>query len=170
MTKRVKDKVIAHVRRNGKNIASMAYLVGVSQRHMYRELKLDPIFRDAVEEARVAFMGRLEQEAIRRAVQGVKEERIGPGGVIIEVTKYSDTLLLALLKANDPHKYGDKLHVEQSKTVNLRIGFGTLPTAARLKLLEALQLASPEIKDAEARLIESDAPNGTAPVPPTDVS
>lgn len=50
----------------------------------------------------------LENEAIRRAVCGEEEPIFYRGKLVGAKTKRSDTLLLSLLKANYPEKYGDK--------------------------------------------------------------
>lgn len=48
-----------------------------------------------------------EEEADRRAIEGVKEPIHYKGKKISEVTKYSDQLLALQLRAGNPEKYGD---------------------------------------------------------------
>lgn len=50
----------------------------------------------------------IEDEAIRRATTGVKESVFYKGGSCGEVTKYSDTLLIFLLKGAKPEKYVER--------------------------------------------------------------
>jgi hypothetical protein len=67
--------------------------------------KRDPDFAarwaDALEEACDA----LEAEARRRAVEGVEEPVVSAGKLVCTVRRYSDTLLLALLRAHRPERF-----------------------------------------------------------------
>ena len=51
----------------------------------------------------------LEDEAVRRAKEGVEEPVYQGGKLVGHVQKYSDTLLIFLLKGAKPQKYGDKV-------------------------------------------------------------
>lgn len=91
------------------NISTAAKLTEIDRKEHYRWLESDPAyaerFKGATEEAADA----LEHEARRRAVEGV-EEPVGwfqgqPGGY---VKKYSDTLLIFLLKGARPEKYRER--------------------------------------------------------------
>lgn len=55
----------------------------------------------------------LEAEARRRAVEGVPEPVYYQGDVVGTVQKYSDTLLIFLLKGTRPEKYADRVRVDQ---------------------------------------------------------
>ena len=68
----------------------------------------DEEFQEALLIAEPAAADRAEAEAIRRAIDGV-EEPVGwfrgvAGGT---VTRYSDTLLIFLMKGNNPQKYAE---------------------------------------------------------------
>ena len=70
----------------------------------------DAEYREAFVLAQEEAADRLEDEAFRRAVEGV-EKPVGwykgkPGGVIRE---YSDVLLIFLLKGARPEKYADRV-------------------------------------------------------------
>lgn len=70
--------------------------------------KDDEAYQAAYQEALILAGENLEEEAIRRAVDGV-EEPVGwyqgkAGGT---VTRYSDTLLIFLMKGNNPQKYAE---------------------------------------------------------------
>lgn len=72
--------------------------------------KDDEVYQAALRDAEILAGDALEEEAIRRAVEGV-EEPVGwyqgtAGGT---VTRYSDTLLIFLMKGNKPEKYADRL-------------------------------------------------------------
>lgn len=84
-------------------------MAGVSRRRFYDWVKDDPEFRAAVAETEQIIGDKLEKEAIRRAVDGVQEP-VGwwkgkPGGY---VQRYSDTLLIFLLKGQKPRKFAER--------------------------------------------------------------
>jgi hypothetical protein len=79
----------------------------------------DPAYRRAFERAKEGAADRLEGEARRRAVDGV-EEPVGwyqgkPGGL---VRKYSDRLLVLLLKAWIPERYKDRIEATNLLKLN----------------------------------------------------
>jgi hypothetical protein len=98
------------------NIVAAATAAGVGRATAYRHRIADPDFAarwdEAIEDAR----DRLEAEAWRRAVHGTAHRKpIYYQGKLVgeEVwTEYSDTLLLALLRAAKPWKYAER-HVTQ---------------------------------------------------------
>ncbi len=59
-------------------------------------------FREAQRQTTIA----LEEEARRRAVDGVLEPVFGKEGLLGYRRRFSDSLLIELLKANDPDKFG----------------------------------------------------------------
>ena len=83
--------------------------VNTSRTRVYELRKVDPAFAAAWEEAEEIAIDRLEDEARRRAVEGVPEPLVSAGKLVrdddgqpIAVRRYSDNLLLALLKAHRP--------------------------------------------------------------------
>ncbi len=56
----------------------------------------------------------LEDEAVRRAVEGTEKPVYQQGRLVGLVQEYSDTLLIFLLKGRRPEKYGEKLRQEIS--------------------------------------------------------
>lgn len=71
---------------------------------------------EAFKEAHSMAIASLELEARRRAVDGVEEDVRFQGRVVGKVKKYSDILLIFLLKGAMPDKYKDR--VEQSQGGN----------------------------------------------------
>lgn len=69
---------------------------------VYRWRQEDPDFKDAFEEARACGRECLIDEAQRRAYDGVDEPVFYKGDEVAQVTKYSDTLLMFLIKQADP--------------------------------------------------------------------
>jgi hypothetical protein len=70
--------------------------------------KTDPAYREAFADAKDLAAATLEEEAIRRARDGVKRTIFYQGEAIGEELTYSDTLLIFLLKGAIPDKYSDK--------------------------------------------------------------
>ena len=91
------------------SVATSAALAGTSRTRVYELRKADQEFAGAWEDAEEIAADRLEEEARRRAVKGVEEPLVSAGKLVrdengqpITVTRYSDNLLLALLKAHRP--------------------------------------------------------------------
>ena len=80
----------------------------------YRWRKADDDFREAWETALNESVDRLETEARRRALDGVLEPVYYQGVEVGHQTRYSDTLLIFLLKGARPAKYRDNARVEHS--------------------------------------------------------
>ena len=69
----------------------------------------------------------LEEEARRRAVEGVDEPVFGSmgqgqgSGQVGTVRKYSDTLLIFLMKGANPEKYRDRSEVKHSGEIGYKV-------------------------------------------------
>jgi hypothetical protein len=74
----------------------------------YYWMRTDELYVQAFEQADVIAAQSLEEEAIRRARDGVVRTVYRNGEVVGEERVYSDTLLIFLLKGAMPDKYGDK--------------------------------------------------------------
>jgi hypothetical protein len=88
---------------------SAAAVAGTSRTRVYELRKADQAFASAWQEAEEIAADRLEDEAGRRALEGVPELLVSGGKLVrddegnpITVRRYSDNLLLALLKAKRP--------------------------------------------------------------------
>ena len=89
---------------------SAAAVAGTSRTRVYELRKADQAFASAWQEAEEIAADRLEDEAGRRALEGVPELLVSGGGKLVRddegnpitVRRYSDNLLLALLKAKRP--------------------------------------------------------------------
>ena len=96
------------LRRTG-NVRLAANNADVARQVAYRARDRSDKFRadwdEAIEEAREL----LEAEARRRAAIGVDEPVFYKGQVVGQIRKYSDNLLMFLLKAHWPEKFRDKL-------------------------------------------------------------
>ncbi len=124
-TRAWKPKFLAAVAASG-NVSASAEAAGVSRTFVYERRYADPDFAkewdQALEQARPV----LEEEAWRRAVEGVEEPvygRVGKDrdGQIGTVRKYSDAILTTLLKAADPNKYRDRQQIEHTGEVQYKV-------------------------------------------------
>lgn len=68
----------------------------------------DPQYTDAFENAQLRANDRLEQEALRRAVKGTEEPVFYQGEVCGKIRKFSDVLLIFLMKGAMPDKYREQ--------------------------------------------------------------
>jgi len=99
------------------NISQAVALAGTNRSSVYAARKRDEAFAAAWDEALEIATDGLEQEARRRAVVGVDEPIVSHGRLVIDedgnavtVKRYSDGLLIALLKAHSA-KFGDRTNV-----------------------------------------------------------
>ena len=137
------------------NVTQSAEQVGIDRSTHYVWMKADPEYPALFELATEMAGDKLEQEARRRAVHGVSEPVFYQGQVCGTVQKYSDTLLIVLLKGAKGEKYKDRGYVEQvgkdggpiqqQHTINRTAG---LPVEEKQKLLaELLEGAGPDPED-----------------------
>jgi hypothetical protein len=116
------------------SITLAARAAKVSRESHYRRLGREPAYRAAFEEAYRQGIDALEDEAVRRAMRGVQRPILYHGSPVMVMvdpndeskgmrnlfeTEYSDTLLLALLKAKKPESYKER--VEQNVTGSIDI-------------------------------------------------
>lgn len=109
---RLKKRFIAEFAKMG-NISAACRAVGLHRKVVYEWQEHDERFLLDFHQAEIESTELLEGEAFRRGHDGVTHETpiVHHGEVVTTVveTKYSDTLLIFLLKARNPAKYRDKL-------------------------------------------------------------
>jgi hypothetical protein len=108
--------------RGGATVKDAAAEAGRERRRFYELRQRDPAFTAEWQEAFDEGTDVLEAEARRRAVEGVVQtERWRDGELVERVVRYSDTLLIFLLKSRDPARFnrfevtgaeGGPVHVE----------------------------------------------------------
>lgn len=101
-------------------ISHAAKLVGIDRSTHYDWLDTDPQYKEAFEEAKLTACDNLEAEARRRAMVGCEEVIYYQGVECGRVRKYSDTLLIVLLKANMPERYIERRAIEHAGTVGVK--------------------------------------------------
>lgn len=114
------------------NVSAAAQVARVHRGTHYEWLKRHPVYAQAFDLAKQQAADLLEEEAWRRGVEGVLEPAGWYNGEPCGyVRRYSDPLLIALLKAHLPEKYGDRLAVRGSWA---SIDLTQLPDEALLRL------------------------------------
>ena len=93
-------------------VTHAAEIAGITRRMVQYWKKDDPEFAEAFRIAEEKAADRLEQEARRRAIEGVSEPVYHKGEVVGTIQKYSDTLLIFLLKGARPEKYRERVTQE----------------------------------------------------------
>jgi len=104
-------KVFLEKLAKGYTVKAACEAIKVSRGTPYRWADADKEFKRDWDYAVVDGVETLEDAARDRAVDGVEEPIISMGEVVGTKIKYSDPLLMFLLKARDPAKYGDKSKV-----------------------------------------------------------
>lgn len=89
----------------------------VSRSNVYDERQRNETFALAWAEIEEWTTEEMEQEAQRRAVRGVEEPIFYKGEIQGSVRKFSDTLLIFLLKARKPEVYRENVKVEHGGKV-----------------------------------------------------
>lgn len=98
----------------GDTVIAAAEKANLDRVTFYRQRTTDEKFAAAWDEAVEHGTDLLEAEAQRRAIEGVDDFKVGPNGQFVEFRKYSDTLLIFLLKARRPGKFRDNATVEHT--------------------------------------------------------
>ena len=91
------------------NVSQAAKIAGIDRQTHYDWKRNDPDYAEAFQHAEEMAADRLEQEARRRAVEGVPEPVFYQGRQVGTVRKYSDSLLMFLLKGAKPEKYMERV-------------------------------------------------------------
>lgn len=94
------------------NVADAARQAGIARNALYLWKRDDSEFAAEWEAALIAGGETLEEEAVRRARDGWDEPVWYKGEQVGTVRRYSDTLLIFLLKGLMPGKYGERQKIE----------------------------------------------------------
>jgi hypothetical protein len=117
------------------NVHRSSQRVKVGRRTVYGWLEVDTAFKLLYDEAHADALDALEEEARRRAVDGVLKP-VYQGGIHVgSIREYSDTLLITLLKGKRPETFRERF--EQSGKDGGPIAT-TVFTNAKASLLEKL--------------------------------
>ena len=108
--KRRQDAFLAEYKLSA-TITHAAEIALIARQRHYKWLDKDPTYAKAFEEAKIAATDSLVAEARRRATQGVNEPVYYKGEVVGTIRKYSDTLLIFLLKGALPEVYRERYEI-----------------------------------------------------------
>ena len=112
-------------------VGRAATAAGVERTTVYLWLEHDETFAQAFRQAELRSVEVLEEEARRRAVDGVEKPVYQNGKLVGHVREYSDTLLIFTLKARAPDKYRERFDLRASVQVQA-VGYA----AADLELIQ----------------------------------
>jgi hypothetical protein len=94
-------------------VSRAARVAGIKRSTLYKWRKEDETFALAWDEALEEGIDKLEAEAVRRAKDGTQEPVYYQGKQVGTIQRYSDTLLIFLLKKLRPEKFGDGIRRTQ---------------------------------------------------------
>jgi hypothetical protein len=118
----------------------------VGSKTVYRWRQGDDVFAEQWEEIESQVNDALEAEAMRRAVEGVKRPVFHQGEHVGDVTDYSDSLLIQLLKARKPEKFRERTELTGANggpvTINAVIEGAGVALASKLAAVVELRRAS----------------------------
>lgn len=133
------------------NVSAACRKAKIDRKWAYEKRDRDPLFKEAWDEALEVATEALEEEARRRAKDGVLEPVFYLGGKVGSVRKYSDTLLIFLLKAHKPNKYRENhRHEHVIPPVTMRHDFSKLSLAELRQLRELTAKVSGEVTEDDA--------------------
>jgi hypothetical protein len=101
------------------NVGKASAASGITRVTAYKWRKEVEGFAAAWDAALEIGVSALEDEAHRRAFEGVDEPVFHLGRKVASVKKYSDTLGIFLLKAHAPEKYRERSEVQLNATLNI---------------------------------------------------
>lgn len=133
-------------------LTKSARALSISMATIARWRKDDEQFEEGVQLALLEHAEKLEEEAVRRAHDGVEEPVFHKGEVVGYVTKYSDSLMSKLLDGAMPNKYGSRSKVELTGAGGGPIAVDDTTTAAKLAMIIAAareRKAAEEASDAD---------------------
>lgn len=114
-----KHEVFLAILAESGNVTAAAKKAKLSRTQLYNKRNNDPAFAEAWAAAESLGVSALEDEARRRGYDGWLEPVWHKGKRCGTVRKFSDTLLIVLLKAHMPGKYREKLALEHSGGIDL---------------------------------------------------
>lgn len=98
-----------------------ALAIGVPYRYIVDKRSQDSDFDSQVQDMVELFNESLEQEAYERAMRGEATPIYNKGEHVDTIYRKSDTLLIKVLQANMPDKYGNKQQITGDANAPLRI-------------------------------------------------
>lgn len=133
---------IAQLREHGLE-ARAATAAGVSLRRVRALMEQDEGFAEEVEDAMEAAADVLEEEARRRAVEGVEKGVYYKGSRVDIQQEYSDTLLVQLLKGRRGRIFGEKREINLNAQGTVNVVVRSFARGQSGEVIEADAITSP---------------------------
>ena len=130
--------------RHCRNVSEAARIAKISRTRLYKMKASDKKFAKAWGSALEEAADRLTDEAIRRAVSGFEEVKYFKGEPVGTVRKFSDQLLMFLMKAHRPELYGQNGGKNNNAEAEIH-------HHARTSLLKKMETLDPEDDDDRTR-------------------
>lgn len=128
----MKSKFLEAFRRHG-NVSWAARESGVPHRTLvYKWRDDDAEFAQEFASAEIDATETLEAEAFRRGHDGVEEPVFHQGEICGAVKKYSDTLLIVMLKARAPEKYRERYDMKHGGKVDHNVTMDAAKSVLRV--------------------------------------
>ena len=112
-------------------VAAAAKAAGVGRRTHYDWLTSDDAYAERFKEVEEDVTESLEAEARRRAQLGVEEPVFYQGERVDTIRRYSDTLLIFLLKARRPNVYRERIDHRVDQRISLVDLLAPAPASAK---------------------------------------
>lgn len=103
------------------SISKVCQIMGIGRRTVQMYAQKHPEYRERMNEAKEECTERMEAEAIRRGTDGYEEPVFYKGVQVSTIRKFSDILLIFMLKALRPEVYRENtnVHIPEGITVKL---------------------------------------------------
>lgn len=115
VAKKARQKAFLEEYKQCATVTHAAKIALIARQRHYKWLDSDPAYAKAFEEAKIAATDALVAEARRRATQGVEEAVYYKGEVVGTIRKYSDSLLIFLMKGAMPETYRERYEISGGK-------------------------------------------------------
>ena len=119
---RARQRFLTHYSNSG-NITWSAKRAGIDRGLVYTWQEESDQFAAAFREADLKATEVLEREAWRRANEGIAEPVYQHGKLVGTIQRYSDNLLMFLLRARAPERYRDRVDVSVAPIIKSVAGF-----------------------------------------------
>lgn len=138
--RQVKDDLFFATLRDTGRPSTAAEVSGMDRSNLYKRRKADPAFAERWDAALDLYADTLEAEAHRRAVLGTEKGVWHQGIEVGKERQFSDSLLLAMLKAKRRREYGDTSKLELTGADGGPVQVEESPIVAARKIAFALAL------------------------------
>lgn len=152
MSKKKQNAFFAALAISGRVMEAAKAVGYATTQHLHKLRREDDAFAERWDEALQAAGDVFKDEAIRRAVEGTMEPDYHKGDVVGYTVKYSDSLLMFIIKQNDPS------FRDTGKGGGVNINFGVMIMPAQAKDDDAWEKGALEMHGGQELIILEDKP------------